>query len=111
MKVKEESEKVGLKLNIQNTNIMASGPITSWQIDGETVTDFIFGGSKTTADGDCSHEIKRRLLLGRKLMTNLDSILKSRDITLPTKIRLVKAMVFPVVMYGCERRTIKKAEC
>ena len=111
MKVKEESEKVGLKLNIQKTKIMASGPITSWQIDGETVTDFIFGGSKTTADGDCSHEIKRRLLLGRKLMTNLDSILKSRDITLPTKIRLVKAMVFPVVMYGCERRTIKKAEC
>jgi len=105
MKVKEESEKVGLKLNIQKTKIMASGPITSWQIDGETVetlSDFIFGGSKITADGDCSHEIKRRLLLGRKFMTNLDSILKSRDITLPTKVRLVKAMVFPVVMYACE---------
>ena len=113
MKVKEESEKVGLKLNIQKTKIMASGPITSWQIDGETVepvSDFIFLGSKITADGDCSHEIKRRLLLGRKVMTNLDSILKSRDITLPTKIRLVKAMVFPVVMYGCESWTVKKAE-
>ena len=105
MKVKEESEKVGLKLNIQKTKIMASGPITSWQIDGEAmemVTDFILGGSKITADGDCSHEIKRRLLLGRKVMTNLDNILKSRDITLPTKVPLVKAMVFPVVMYGCE---------
>ena len=105
MKVKEESEKVGLNLNIQKTKIMASGPITSWQIDGETVeivSDFIFGGSKITADGDCSHEIKRRLLLGRKVMTNLDSILRSRDIILPTKVRLVKAMVFPVVMYGCE---------
>ena len=105
MKMKEESEKVGLKLNIQKTKIMASGPITSWQIDGETVeivTDFILGGSKITADGDCSHEIKRCLLLGRKPMTNVDSILKSRDITLPTKIRLVKALVFPVVMYGCE---------
>ena len=114
MKVKEESEKVGLKLNIQKTEIMASGPITSWQIDGETVetvADFIFGGSKITADGDCSHEIKRRLLLGRKVMTNLDSILKSRDIILPTKVCLVKAMVFPVVMYGCESWTIKKAEC
>ena len=113
MKVKEESEKVGLKLNIQKTKIMASGPITSWEIDGETVeavSDFILGGSKITADGDCSHEIKRRLLLGRQVMTNLDSILKSRDITLPTKIRLVKAMVFPVVMYGYERWTIKKAE-
>jgi len=114
MKVKEEeSEKVGLKLNIQKTKIMASGPITSWQIDGETVetvSDFIFGGSKITADGDCSHEIKRRLLLGRKVMTNLDSILKSRDITLPTKVHLVKAMVFPVVMYGCEIWTVKKAE-
>ena len=113
MKVREESEKVGLKLNIQKTKIMASGPITSWQIDGEameTVTDFIFRGSKITADGDCSHEIKRRLLLGRKVMTNLDSILKSRDITLPTKVRLVKALVFPVVMYGCESWTIKKAE-
>jgi len=110
MKVKE-SEKVGLKLNIQKTKIMASGPITSWQIDGETVSDFIFWGSKITADGDCSHEIKRSLLLGRKAMTNLDSILKSRDITLPTKVRLVKAMVFPVVMYGCESWTIKKAEC
>ena len=110
MKVKEESEKVGLKLNIQKTKIMASGPITSWQIDGETVRDFIFGGSKITADGDCSHEIKRRLLLGRKVMTNLNSILKSRDITLPTKIHLVKAMVFLVVMYGCESWTIKKAE-
>ena len=102
MKVKEESEKVGLKLNIQKTKIMASSPITPWEIDGETVADFILGGSKITADGDCSHEIKKRLLLGRKVMTNLDSILKSRDITLPTKVRLVKAMVFPVVMYGCE---------
>ena len=110
MKVKEESEKVGLKLNIQKTKIMASGPITSWQIDGETVADFISGGSKITADGDCSHEIKRRLLLGRKVMTNLDNILKSRDITLPTKVHLVKAMVFPVVMYICESWTIKKAE-
>ena len=110
MKVKEESENVGLKFNIQKTKIMASRPITSWQIDGETVTDFIFGGSKITADGDCSHEIKRHLLLGRKVMTNLDSILKSRDITLPTKVCLVKAMVFPVVMYGCESWTIKKAE-
>ena len=111
MKVKEESEKVGLKLNIEKTKIMASSPITSWQIDGETVSDFIFGGSKITADGDCSHEIKRHLLLGRKFMTNLDSILKSRDIVLPTKVHLVKAMVFPVVMYGCESWTIKKAEC
>ena len=102
MKVKEESKKVGLKLNIQKTKIMASGPITSWQIDGETVADFNFLGSKITVDGDCSHEIKRRLLLGRKVMTNLDSIFKSRDITLPTKVRLVKSMVFPVVMYGCE---------
>ena len=113
MKVKEESEKVDLKLNIQKTKIMASGPITSQQIDGETVetvSDFIFGGSKLTADGDCSHEIKRRFLLGRKVMTNLDSILKSRDITLPTKVCLVKAMVFPVVMYGCESWTVKKAE-
>ena len=113
MKVKEESEKVGLKLNIQKTKIMASSPITSWQIDGQTmeiVADFIFGGSKITADGDCSHEIKRHLLLGRKAMTILDSILKSRDITLPTKVCLVKAMVFPVVMYGCESWTIKKAE-
>ena len=110
MKVKEESEKVGLKLNIQKTKIMASGPITSWQIDGETVTDFILGGSKITADGDWSHEIKRSLLLGRKVMTNLESILKSRDITLRTKVRLVKAMVFPVVMYGCESWTVKKAE-
>ena len=113
MKVKEESEKTGLKLNIQKTKIMASGLITSWQIDGETVeivTDFIFGGSKITADGDCSNEIKRRLLLGRKVMTNLDSIFKSRDITLPTKVHLVKAMVFPVVMYRCESWTIKKAE-
>ena len=109
MKVKEESEKVGLKLNIQKTKIMASGPITSCQIDGETLADFIFGGSKITADGDCSHEIKRRLLLGRKVMTNLDSILKSRDITLSIKVHLVKAMVFPVVMYGCESWTIKKA--
>ena len=113
MKVKVESEKVGLKLNIQKTKIMASGPITSWQIVGrtvETVTDFIVWGSKITADGDCSHEIKRRLLLGRKVMTNLDSIFKSRDITLPTKVHLVKAMVFPVVMYGCESWTVKKAE-
>ena len=114
MKVKEESEKAGLKLNIQKTKIMASGPIASWQTDGETmekVTDFIFWGSKIIADGDCTHEIKRRLLLGRKFMTNLDSIFKSRDITLPTEIYLVKAMVFPVVMYGCESWTIKKAEC
>ena len=114
MKVKEESEKLGLKLNIQKIKIMASGPITSWQIDGETVetvADFIFLGSKITADGDCSHEIKRHLLLGRKIMTNLDSILKSRDITLPTKVRLVKAMVFPAVMCGCESWTIRKAEC
>ena len=114
MKVKEESQKVDLKLNIQKTKIMASGPITSWEIDGETmeiVRDFIFGGSKITADGDCSHEIKRRLLLGRKVMTNLDSILKSRDITLLTKIHLVKAMVFQVVMYGCESWTIRNAEC
>ena len=113
MKVKEESEKGGLKLNIQKTNIMASGPITSWQTDGETVeivSDFLFWGSKITADGDCSHEVGRRLLLGRKVMTNLDSILKSRDITLPTKVRLVKAMVFPVVMYGCESWTVKKTE-
>ena len=110
MKVKEEKEKVGLKLNIQKTKIMASGPITSWQIDGETVTDFILGGSQITADGDCSHEIKRCLLLGRKVMTNLDSILKSRDITLPTKVHLVKTMIFPGVMYGCESWTIKKAE-
>ena len=114
MKVKEERERVGLKLNIQKTKIMASSPITSWQIDGETVetvSDFIWGGSKITADGDCSHEIKRCLLLGRKVMTNLDSILKSRDTTLSTKVHLVKAMVFPVVMYGCESWTIKKAEC
>ena len=120
MKMKVESEKVGLKLNIQKTKIMASGPITSWEIDGEkgeidgekveTVSDFILGGSKITADGDCSHEIKRHLLLGRKVMTNLDSIFKSRGITLPTKVRLVKAMVFPVVMYGCESWTVKKAE-
>ena len=120
MKVKEESEKVGLKLNIQKTKIMASGPITSWEIDGETVeidgetvetvSDFILGGSKITADGNCSHELKRCLLLGRKVMTNLDSIVKSRDITLPTKVHLVKAMVFPVVMYGCESWTVKKAE-
>ena len=113
MKVKEENEKVGLKLNIQKTKIMASGPITSWQIDGETVEtvrDFIFGVSKINADGDCSHEIKRHLLLGRKVMTNLDSILKSKDITLPTKEHLVNAMVFPVVMYGCESWTVKKAE-
>ena len=111
--MKEESEKVGLKLNIQKTKIMASGPITSWQVDGETgetVSDFILGGSKITADGDCSHEIKRRLLLVRKFMTNLDSILKSRDITLLTKVHLVKAMVFPVVMYGCESWTVKKAD-
>ena len=114
MKVKEESEKNGLKLNIQKTKIMASGPITSWQIDGErveTVADFIFGGSKITADGDCSHQVKRRLLLGRKVMTNLDSILKSRDITLSTKVHLVKAIFFPVVKYGCESWTIRKAEC
>ena len=114
MKMKVESEKVGLKLNMQKTNIMASGPITSWEIDGETVetvADFIFLGSQITADGDCSHEIKRCILLGRKVMTNLDSIFKSRDITLPTKVRLVKAMVFPVVMYGCESWTVKKAEC
>ena len=114
MKVKVESEKVSLKLNIKKTKIMASGPITLWQIDGETmetVTDFIFWGSKSTADGDCSHEIKRRLLLERKVMTNQDSIFKSRDITLSTKVRLVKAMVFPVVMYGCESWTVKKAEC
>ena len=112
MKVKEESEKVGLKLNIQKTKIMTSGPITSWEIDGETetVSDFIFGSSKITADGDCSHEIKRRLLLGRKVTTNLDNIFKSRDITLQTKVRLVKAMAFPVVMYGCESWTVKKAE-
>ena len=113
MKVKVESGKVGLKLNIQKTKIMASGPITSWQIDGETVgtvADFILGGSKITVDGDCSHEIKRHLLLGRKVMTKLDSIFKSRDITLPTKVHLVKAMVFPVVLYGCERWTVKKAE-
>ena len=113
MKVKEESEKVGLKLNIHKTKIMASGPITSWEIDGETVetvSDFIFGGSKITADSDCSHEIKRHLLLGRKVMTKLDSICKSRDISFPTKVRLVKAMFFPVVMYGCESWTVKKAE-
>ena len=113
-KVKEESEEAGLKLNIQKANMMASGPVTSWQIDGEimeTVTDFIFSGSKITADGDCGHEIKRHLLLGRKAMTNLDSILKSRDITLPTKVCILKAMVFPVVMYGCLSWTVKKAEC
>ena len=113
MKMKEESEKVGLELNIQRTKIMASGPIIPWEIDGdtvETVSDFIFSGSKITADGDCSHEIKRRLLLGRKVMTNLDSILKNRDITSPTKVRLIKAMVFPVVMYGCESLNLKKAE-
>ena len=113
MKIKEESEKVGFKLSIQKTNIMASGPITSWEIDGETVetvSDFILGGSKITPDGDCSHEIKRRLLLGRKVMTNLDSILKGRDITLPTNVHLVKAMVFPVAIYGCESWTVKKAE-
>ena len=111
MKVKEKSDKVGLKLNIQNMKIMASGPITSWEIDGETVADFIFLGSKITADGDCSHEVKRCSLLGRKVVTNLDSILKSRDITLPTKVCLVKATVFPVVMYGCESWTVKKTEC
>ena len=114
MKVKEETEKVGLKLNVLKTKIMASGPITSWKIDGETVetvSDFIFGGSKITADGDCSHETKRCLLLGRKVMTNLDSIFKSRDITFLTKVRLVKSLVFPVVMYGCESWTVKKAEC
>ena len=111
MKVKEESEKVGLKLNIQKTKIMVSGPITSWQIDGETVADFIFWGSKITADGDRSYEIKRRLLFGRKVMINLDSMFKSRDIILPTKVHLLKAMVFPVVMYGCESWTIKKTEC
>ena len=114
IRVEEESEKVGLKLSIQKTKIMASGPITSWEIDGqtvETVSDFIFGGSKITADGDCSHEIIRHLLLGSEVMSNLDSIFKSRDITLPTKVRLVKAMVFPVVMYGCEIWTVKKAEC
>ena len=114
MKVKEESEKVGLKQNIQKMKIMASGPITSWEIDGETVetvSDFNLGGSKITADGDCRHEIKRYLLLGRKVMTNLDSIFENRDITLPTKVRLVKAMVFPVVMYGCESWTVRKAEC
>ena len=111
MREKEESEKPGLELNIQKTKIMASRPIISLQVDGETVTDFILGGSKITADGDCSHEIKRRLLLGRKVMTNLDSILESRDVTLSTKVCLVKAMVFPVVMYGCESWTIKKAEC
>ena len=110
MKVKEESEEVGLKLNIQENKIMASGPITLWQIDGETMANFIFGGSKITSDGDCSHEIKRRLLLGRKVMTNLDGIFKSRDITLPTEVHLVKAVVFPVVMYGCESWTVKKAE-
>ena len=111
MKVKEESEKVGLKLNIQKTKTMASGPITSWQIDGEIVGDSILWGSKIIADGDCSHEIKRHLLLGRKVITNLDNVFKSRDITLPTKVGLVKAMVFPVVMYGCESWTVKKAEC
>ena len=111
MKVKEESEKVGLKLSIQKTKIMASGPIISWEIDRETVSDFILGGSKITVDGDCSHEIKRCVRLGRKVMTNQDSILKSRDITLPTKVRLVKAMVFPVIMYGCESWTVKKAKC
>ena len=114
LKLKEESEKVGFKLNIQKTKIMASGPITSWEIDGETVktvADFILGDSKITTDGDCSHEIKRHLLLGRKVMTNLDGLFKSRDITLPTKVHLVKAMVFPVVMYGCESWTVKKAEC
>ena len=111
IKVKKESEKVGLKLNMQKTKIMASGPMTSWQIDGKTVADFIFRGSKITADGDCSHEIKRCLLLGRKVMTNLLSILKSRDITLPKKVHLVKAMVFLVIMYGCESWAVKKAEC
>ena len=110
MKVKEESETLGLKLSIQKTKIMTYGPMTSWQIDVETVADFIFGGSKITADGDCSHEIKQRLLLGRKAMTNLDSMLKSRDITLPTKVRIVKVMIFPMVMYGCESWTVKKAE-
>ena len=110
MKVKEENEKVGLKLNIQKRKIVTSGPITSWEIDGETVSDFIFEGSKITADDDCSHEIKRRLLLGRKVMTNLNTMFKSRDITLPTKVRLAKAMVFPVVMYGCESWTMKKVE-
>ena len=111
MKVKEESENAGLRLNIQKTKIMASGPIISWEIDGETVSDFIFWGSKITADSDCSHEIKRCLLLGRKVMTNIDSILKSRDITLPTRVHLVKTMVLPIVMYGCESWTIKSAEC
>ena len=111
MKVKEKSEKVGLKLNIQKMKIMASGPITSWEIGGETLSDFIFLGSKITADGNCSHEIKRRLLLRRKVMTNLDNILQSRDITLPTKVHLVKAMVFPVVMYGCESWIVKKVDC
>ena len=111
MKMKEESEKVGLKLNIQKTKIMASGPITSWQIDGETVDNYILGGSKITAHGDCSHEIKRHVLLGRKIITNLDRILKSKDITSPTMVHLVKALVFPVVMYGCESWTVKKAEC
>ena len=111
MKVKEKSEKAGLKLNFQKTKIMASGPITSWEIDGKTLSDFIFLGSKITADGDCSHEIKRRLLLGRKVMTNLDNILQSRDITLPTKVHLVKATVFPVVMYGCESWIVKKVDC
>ena len=111
MKVKEESEKVGLKLNIQKIEIMASGPLSSWEIDGETVGDFILGGSKITADGDCNHEIKRRLLLGRKVVTNLDSILNSKDIVLPTKVCLVKAMVYPVVMYGCESWIVEKAEC
>ena len=111
MKMKEESEKVGLKLNSHKTKIMAYGPITSWEVDGETVSDFIFLGSKITADGDCSHEIKRCLFLGKKVMTNLDSLLKSRDVTLPTKVHLVKVMVFPVVVYGCESWTIKKAEC
>ena len=110
MKVKEESEKIGLKLNSQKTKIMASGPITSWQVDGETVSDFIFGGSKITTDGDFSHEIKRHLLLGRKVMTNLDSILKSRDVTLPTEVHLVKTLVFPVVIYGCESWNLKKTE-
>ena len=110
MKVKEESEKVGLKFNIQETKVIASGPITSWEIDGETMSDFIFGGSKITADGDYSHEMKRHLLFGRKVMSNLDSIFKSRDVTLPTKVHLIKAMVFPVVMYGCESWTVKKAE-
>ena len=111
MKVKEEGEKIGLKLNIQKTKIMACCPITSWQIDGETVADFILGGSKISADGDCSHEVKRHLLLGRKVMTNLDDILKGKDIILPTKVHLVKAMVFPAIMYGCESWTIKKVEC